>query len=169
MILKLCDLEVSGFSQLVGKSESHIYGVVNGSRPLSNSFANQIGAILNFDSGVIFNLNRPLPSLLESDKLIDFRRKYSNNLEYFISKRNEQSIDFFLVNVLIPSEFMEDKRSVSEIRIHSREVYKKEFSSEELSKGLRYAVKKGHLKTTKKEIVKSSGTKGIRMVDVFWS
>ncbi len=168
LILELCDLEVSGFAQLTGRSESHIYGIINGSRRLSSSFASKIGTILDFESMKIFDLNKSLPITFDSINLIDFRRKHQANSEYFISKRKEKSIDYFIVNILIPSTYLKNQRSVAEIRSYSREVYKKEFSSEELSKGLTYAVKKGLLKVLKKKIIRFNGTIGKRTIDFFY-
>jgi len=167
-VLEICDLEVSGFAQLTGKSESHIYGILNGSRQLGDSFSKKIGNILNFDAGKIFNLNKDLPPVFDSSFLIEFRRKYGGNTEYFISKRNEDSIDYFIASKIIASDYLENQRSVAEIRKYSREVHQKEFSSEELSKGLTYSVKKGRLKVAKRKIVKSNGEDGERLVDVFW-
>lgn len=48
-IMVICNLDIAGFAEFYGKSTSHIYGIINGTRSLSESFALDIGKKLGFD------------------------------------------------------------------------------------------------------------------------
>jgi hypothetical protein len=58
--------------------------------------------------------------------------------------------------------------TVREVRDYCKQKFSKHFTSDKLSKGLKYAVLKGLLKTSKYPILKANGEAGKRIVDVFW-
>lgn len=161
------DLEISGFSILTGKSESHIYGILNGTRAFSRSFGQVIGKIIGVDSDKIFNLNTNIPSSFQNENLINFRIKYKENPEYFKSNKNIRSVDKFVRNLINNSKLFDKEVSVNEVRKYCRESLDRDFSSDKLSKALTYLVKKGVLKVSKKIITKKNGQIGVRKVDYF--
>ena len=61
-IMNITDLDIAGFAEFFDMSTSHIYGILNGSRVLSEAFAAKIGKKLGFDGSKIFNLNSTIPN-----------------------------------------------------------------------------------------------------------
>ncbi|MNH31903.1 hypothetical protein D3C79_923080 [compost metagenome] len=57
---------------------------------------------------------------------------------------------------------------MNEIELFVCSEYKKTFTNDQLSKALRYSVKKGVIKSAKKPIKLKNGGVGKRLVDVYW-
>lgn len=170
-ILALIGLEIAGFAQLINRSPAHIYGILNSQRDLSKSLGREIGDKVGFDGNIIFKLNTPIPkSIATTEQMIAFRTKYKDSPEFFTETRKDRSIDYFIQFELIPSGFFtEGYKYVNEIRRFCNDVpYKKGYSSDQLSKGLKYAVSKGLLNSKKEFIKKHNGNLGERLVDVFF-
>lgn len=47
-IMIMSDLDIAGFAEFFEKSTSHIYGILNKTRPLSESFSTEIGQKFDF-------------------------------------------------------------------------------------------------------------------------
>ncbi|MEA5405578.1 hypothetical protein VB776_21740 [Arcicella sp. DC2W] len=169
-LMEIIDLEVPGFAEFLDKSPSHLYGILNGSRFLSESFAREIGDKLGFDGMKIFNLNSNIPNYVnKSEALIRFKNDNKKNVEYFLSAKSKRSIDSFINEVLLNSGLFNDGyKYLKEITNYCKEELNREFQQDELSKGLRYAVSKGVLKSMKRPILLNDGSLGSRMVDVYF-
>ncbi len=169
-IMEIIDLDVPGFAEFLDKSSPHIYGISNGSRPLSEALAKEIGEFLEFDGMKIFNLNSPIPKdIRRVDKLIHFKKENKDNPEYFLSQKPARSVDTFILEVLIKTGFFDNgPKYLSETTKFCKEELNREFVDDELTKGLVYAVKKNILKSEKRSIKLKNGGLGVRQVDVYY-
>lgn len=169
LIMKIADLDVAGFAEFFKKSTSHIYGILNTTRPLSDSFAKEIGDKLGFEGTKIFNLNIKLPQTIKSSQLSKFKIEHKDNPEYFLSTKSKRSNNSFITEMLLKSDcFTDGYKYLNEIKEYCSKELDKEFISDQLSKALQYTVKLGLLKSTKKPIRLKNGNNGKRMVDVYF-
>lgn len=60
-IMDILGMTVSGFAEFIGRDSSHIYGILNLTRPFSDSFAVHIGNKLGINGAKILNLNIAIP------------------------------------------------------------------------------------------------------------
>lgn len=169
-IMIIIDLDVAGIAELFGKSTSHIYGIINGTRPLSESFAKEIGEKLGFDGSKIFNLKSRIPtSISKSESLMIFKANYKHNPEYYLSTKFKRSTNTFIVDVLLKSDcFNDGYKYLNEITEYCQLELNKKFIDDQLSKALQYAVKKGVLRSEKRPIKLKNGGFGKRLVDVYF-
>lgn len=169
-IMNITDLDIAGFAEFFSKSTSHIYGILNGTRPLSEAFASEIGKKLGFDGTKIFNLNSRIPnSISKSESLIKFKGDHKHNPEYFLSSKSERSPNSFVTEILIKSDcFADGYKYLNEIKGYCKKILNREFVDDQLSKALQYAVRTNKLKSTKKPIKLKSGGFGTREVDVYF-
>lgn len=169
-IMKITGLDVAGFAEFFKKSTSHIYGILNNTRVLSEVFAREIGDKLEFDGVKIFNLNSKIPlSISKAEALIKFKIDHEDNPEYFLSTKAKRSPNSFVTDVLLKSDcFKEGYKYLNEVAEYCKTELNKEFVDDQLSKALQYAVKTKVLKSTKKPIVLKGGGFGKRLVDVYY-
>lgn len=169
LIMEIVDLTVDGFAAFVEREPSHIYGVLNGSRSLSESLALKIGKRLGFNGAKIFKLSSEMPSnISKSDILIQFKKDNKENLKYFQSSATERSINAFILEILLKEGFLKEPQYLRDIEIYSKDILKRTFVGDQLSKALRYAVKVGKLKSKKAPIKLKDGGFGTRQVDVYY-
>ena len=169
-IMEIIDLDIAGFAEFFNKSTSHIYGILNGTRPLSETFAVEIGKKLNFEGNKIFNLNSNLPtSISKCEALVKFKAEHRDNSEYFLSSKSDRSINLFVNDVLIKSGYFDsDYKYLSTIKDYCKIHLNKVFFGDKLSKALQYTVKTGKLKSMKKPIQLKNGGYGKREVDAYY-
>lgn len=169
-IMESIDLDTPGFAAFLEKSVPHIYGILNGSRELSEVLAREIGRKLEFDGARIFNINSPIPiSINRSKILITFRAENRDNFEYFSSTRSKRSINTFIKEVLVKSTCFDDGyKYLSEITKFCLIELNRKFIGDELSKALQYACEIKILKSIKKPIKKQNGKLGLREVNVYF-
>ncbi|MDR2271259.1 MAG: helix-turn-helix domain-containing protein [Sphingobacterium sp.] len=169
-IMNILGLTVSGFAEFIGRDSSHIYGILNLNRPFSHALAEDIGKKLNVNGSKIFNLNVPVSqSIAKTESFHEFKKDKRNNPEYFSSTLTDRSIDLFISRILIKSPFLKEPRYLNEIELFVCTEYKKTFTNDQLSKALRYSVKKGVLVSEKRPIRLTNGNFGKRQVDVYWT
>ncbi|RKE55903.1 hypothetical protein [Sphingobacterium detergens] len=168
-IMNILGMTVSGFAEFIGRDSSHIYGILNLTRPFSHALAEDIGKKLNVNGSKILNLNVPVSqTIAKTESVHEFKKDKRNNPEYFSSTLTDRSIDLFISRILIKSDFLKEPRYLSEIELFIKSEYNKTFIGDQLSKALRYSVKKGVIKSTKKPIKLKNGGVGKRLVDVYW-
>ncbi|MCA5004054.1 hypothetical protein [Sphingobacterium bovistauri] len=170
LIMSIIDLNIVGLAEFLNHSTSHIYGILNQTRPLSDILASELGKKLNFDGSKIFNLNSRIPrSINKSEELIKFKKENAHNKEYFISLNSNRSSNTFVLEVLIKSDYLNNGyKYLNEIRDFCEIEMKRVFVRDQLSKALQYAVKIGRLKSVKKNIKLKNGNYGSRKVDVYF-
>lgn len=168
-IMNILGMTVAGFAEFIGRDSSHIYGILNLTRSFSHALAEDIGKKLNVNGSKILNLNVPVSqSIAKTESVHEFKKDKRNNPEYFSSTLTDRSIDLFISRILIKSPFLKEPRYLKEIELYVCSEYKKVFTNDQLSKALRYSVKKGILKSDKRPIKLKSGDLGKRLVDVYW-
>ena|SRR5690606_1610864 len=171
MIMEIIDLDVAGFAEFLNRHTSHIYGILNLTRKLSEVLAKEIGEKLEFDGSKIFNLNTKIPiTISRAELLIRFKAEHKDNPEYFISKKSKRSANTFVSEVLLKSDYFDNGyKYLSEITEYCSKVLNREFVGDQLSKALQYAVKTGTLQSAKKPIkLKRKDSYGSRLVDVYY-
>lgn len=168
-LMNILGMTVSGFAEFIGRDSSHIYGILNLTRPFSHALAEDIGKKLNINGSKILNLNVPVsPSIAKTESILEFKKDKRNNPEYFSSTLTDRSIDLFISRILIKSSFLKEPRYLNEIELFIKSEYKKTFIGDQLSKALRYSVRKGVLISEKRPIILRNGEFGKRQVDVYW-
>ncbi|OJZ05787.1 hypothetical protein [Sphingobacterium sp. 40-24] len=168
-IMKILGMTVSGFAEFIGRDSSHIYGILNLTRPFSDSFAVHIGIKLGINGAKVLNLNIDIPQTVsKAETVVTFKKEYKNVPEYFLSTKTDRSIDSFILEVLVKSNFLKTPRYLNEIELFVKSKYNKTFIGDQLSKALRYSVKKGVLASEKRPIRLTNGNFGKRQVDVYW-
>ena len=168
-IMNILDMTHVGFAEFVERDVSHIYGITNKSRPFNDTLAEHIGKKLEIKGAKILNLNVTIPSsIAKTEAVINFKRDNKDNPEYFLHSKTDRSIDAFVSEVLIKSDFLKEPRYLNEIESYIETEFQKSYIDDQLSKALRYAVTKKTLKSEKKAIKLKNGNLGKRLVDVYW-
>lgn len=168
-IMNILGMTVSGFAEFIGRDSSHIYGILNLTRPFSDSLAVHIGNKLGINGAKVLNLNIAIPpSVSKSETVTIFKKEYKGVPEYFLSTKNDRSIDSFISEILSKSKFLTTPRYLNEIELFIKSEYNKTFIGDKLSKALRYSAKKGILMSEKRPIRLTNGSLGKRRVDVYW-
>jgi hypothetical protein len=169
-IMNILDMTYIGFAEFTGRDVSHIYGIINQSRPFNDTFAEHIGNKLGIKGAKILNLNVSIPtSISKADAVVSFKKYNKDNSEYFLHCKTDRSIDAFVSEVLVKSEFLKKPRYLNEIECYIEKEYQKIYIGDQLSKALRYAVTKKTLQSEKKPIKLKNGNLGKRLIDVYWS
>lgn len=170
LIIQLSGLEVKGFAEFVGVSLSHLYAVINGNRALTQETVRRICKKFNLKEDRFFRLDYEIPAnISKAPELLEFMAKEKDISEYFQNTRDDRIPSHYIEHELVKSSlFKEDEPTyLWEVREYC-EKEERVYSSNELSKLLKYQVKKGNLRSTKRPIKCRDGTYGIRMVDVFF-
>ncbi len=168
-IMNILGMTVAGFAEFIGRDSSHIYGILNLTRPFSHALAADIGKKLNVNGSKILNLNVPISqTIAKTESVHEFKKNKRNNPEYFSNTLTDRSINSFISKILRKSSFLKEPRYLNEIEIFVCSEFKKTFTNDQLSKALRYSVKKGVIKSAKKPIKLKNGGLGKRLVDVYW-
>lgn len=167
-IMQIAGLEILGISKLTGISDSHIYSLLNGRRNLTDEVAKIIRHSLEFDGMLIFKLNKDVPSSIgKSLQLIRFKEVYKHNTEYFLDTKIDRKGSAFIEYELLPTPFFEEPRYTWEVQVECK-LLKKNYTSNEVNRYLKYLVVRKLLKSEKRKITRRKGTFGERVVDVFW-
>lgn len=170
-VMLYSNLEILGLSVLTEITENHIYSILTYRRRLTEEIASRIGEQIGFDGRIILDLNKTIPKskIGNSQKLKAFKEQNKLNDKYFLDTKKDRSIDHFIQYELLLSDLFNDgPKYLKEIRTYCKTQHNKTYTSDELSKGLKYAASKSLIKTKKQLIKKIDGTFGTRMVDVFY-
>ncbi|WP_304063409.1 hypothetical protein [Pedobacter glucosidilyticus] len=167
LIMELTELEISGFAEFTGVSESHLYALINGNRKLTGNVAAQIGRKLKLEGWEILQLDYNIPlSIRKSPMLVEFHKDYKNIPEYFTYSLYNRKSSKYIAD-LIHTDLFSHPVYIWEIKDFCKKS-KKNYTSKSLSQILNYLVIKGELKSEKRPIKKRDGSFGKRIVDVFW-
>jgi len=161
-------LEIAGFARICKLSESHVYSLLSGRRPLTEAIALQIGEHIGFNGATLFNLQEKIPSNLKSKELLkSFHKAEKNNVHYFVNSKIDRKPSYFIEFEIVNSEFLSEPKYVWEINQYCKKLGKS-YNSDKLKKYLKYFAIQKKLKSEKRQIKLRSGKFGKRMVDVFW-
>lgn len=167
-LIRLSELETSGFAEYTGVSESHVYAILNGTRKLTRKTADKIAEGFNLKGLQLLNLDYKITSKnRNTQKLNKFYSEYKGVKDYFTNTKAERSAAYFFEHELLKTKLFTKAVSISEVR----DVCKasgRNYESKKISQILKYLVKKNILKSKKKPIRLKSGKPGTRIVDVFY-
>lgn len=144
-------LTVIGLSNAINMSPNHLRAIKNGKASISSRTAGKIADF--FMIGVDLLFSTKLIKLKRTEliiPLITFYKENEANQEFFIQRKAQNSIGFFLNNTILPSDYLEVERSVREIKNHILSSYRKDFSSKEISRQLTRLVESGKLQKQSK-------------------
>jgi plasmid maintenance system antidote protein VapI len=167
-LMQISGLELSGFAEFTGVSESHIYAIINGTKELTQRTAEKIAAPFEIKGTQLMNSNFKLTQKLNKTLLLTkFYKENKGVHKYFINTRVDRKVAHFIEHEILTQKQFNRTFSVGEVRQACLEEGKK-YTSKRVSQVLNYLVETNNLKSKKKQIAKKDGTLGVRVVDVFW-
>lgn len=160
-------LELVGFAEFVGISESHLYAILNKTRELTEDVAERIGSAFGLSGGKILRANYRIPMYIKKSELLNKFYEQNKNVDsYFINTRSNRKEAYFIENDLLQSGIFNKPIYIWELKEHCDSLGKK-YSSKRLSQILNYMVETKKLKSKKKRLKLRNGGYGLRLVDVF--
>lgn len=169
IIMNNSGLTIAGFSEITKISESHLYALINGNRDLTGSVADKLGKPFNLKGSQILRLDYKIPiNFNRSLELINFKRVFVDNFEYFITTKNSSKASYYIEYELLNSEVFNQPVYLWEV-ILELEKFGKQYTSKELSQILHYLVTTGKLRSKKAPIKLKGGGYGTRMVEVYFN
>lgn len=168
IVIKFSGLEIPGFAEFTGISESHLYAILNGNRVVSGDIADRISNPFGLKGWQLLRLDIDISKKLKrTPELNKFYVEYRGVRDYFRNTKSEIKSSKYIENVLLQSGFFKTPVYISEIREACEQAGNK-LSSKRVSQILNYLVYKGLLKKKKKRIKLKNGQYGDRLVDVFF-
>lgn len=167
-LMKLSGLELIGFAEFTGVSESHIYAIINGRKELTEKTADKIAASFGLhgyqllDSG--FKLTKKLSNTPSLNK---FYKENKRVHDYFINTRIDRKVAYFIEHEILTKKTFNNPFYVSDVRDACFESGKR-YASKRVSQTLNYLVEMGKLKSKKAPMKLKDGTLGMRIIDVFF-
>lgn len=167
-LMMLSGLEIPGFADFIGLSESHVYAIVNGTREVTGEVCSKITKSFHLEEWQFFKLDHKLDKkVINGNKLNKFYDENKGVLSYFINTKEQRKPAYFIENVLLKTKLFDSPVYVSDVREACKEKGK-EFESKRISQVLKYLVEKKKLRSKKKPIKLKDGKYGNRMVDVYF-
>jgi hypothetical protein len=132
-------------------SPNHLRAIRKGKASISSKTAGKIADFFMIGVDALFSAKEIKLKRIELIlPLATFYKENEANQEFFIHRKAQNSIAFFLKNKILPSDYLKKERSVSEIQNHILSDYSKEFSSKEISRQLTRLVESGKLQKKSK-------------------
>lgn len=166
-LMEKAGLQLPAFAEFTGVSESHLYAILNGNKPLTGKIADQLAKKFNLKGWQLLHLEYEIPvAATKSQLLQEFYEDYRHAKNYFtddVKLKNTRQLEKLLLN----GSFLKKKRFTAEILAHCSE-YGIIITSKQLSQHLHYLTQKKILQKEKQLMRLKSGALGTREVDVFW-
>lgn len=144
-------LTLEGLTFALQISISYLMMIEKGTANISAKMANRISDFFEITIEQLYSRKEiKLKSPLDVPTIKAFYEQNNNNPNFFIHRRSEYSVAYFLKSILINDNFMLIKHDSGEIRNYCLIKYKREFSSQELSRELRRLFLKKELKRCRK-------------------
>lgn len=167
-LMNLSGLEIAGFAEFTGVSESHIYALLNGTRELTIEIADKIALGFNFKGWQLLKLDYKLTNTVrKAPILLKFYKENKGVHDYFITTRDDRKAAYFIENELLISDLFDKPVYVWEVR-EACAASGRKYTSKRVSQILNYLVSTKKLKSKKKPIKLKNGAVGTRIVDVFF-
>lgn len=164
--LKLTPIGMAAFLDI---SPDHVYSLRKGRRSISNQIAKDLELKLKLSLKDIFSpRNNITRSKINFTSLNDFRKENSDNINFFLDKKLENSLSSVIRIRLISTGYFDELKRVNEVVSKLKELGY-ETRSEKATKSLMYLVTTGYLKFDKKPIIKQNGEEGNRIVNYYRS
>jgi transcriptional regulator with XRE-family HTH domain len=142
----IADLTLQGFISAIGISMTYLRKIEKGEANITSKLADKIANLFEINTDCIYS--EKTIKLKAIDQIAPLKRFYEenkNNAKYFISRKSEDSVAYFLKSILIPTGYFAKGYEVSEIQYYIKKTYNKDFSSKDLSRELNRLVKKNIL------------------------
>lgn len=150
-LLSQSGLTIIGLSNAINMSPNHLRAIKKGKASISSKTAGKIADFFVIGVDSLFSTKEiKLKKRELIHPLTTFYKENEANQEFFIHRKTQNSIAFFLNNRILPSDYLRAERSVSEIQNHILSSYGKEFSSKEISRQLTRLVESGKLQKKSK-------------------
>lgn len=156
-LLVQSEISIVGLAHAIEMSVNHLRTIKNGKASISIKTAGKIADFFDLEIGALFS-SKPLTlkKLQDIANVKDFYASNVNNSQFFLHRREENSVAVFLKKILLSSEFLNEEREVNEIQSFIKNGFHKDFTSKELSRQLNRLVNAGMLtkrdKTGRKSI-----------------
>lgn len=158
LMMEFSGLEISGFSEFIQISESHLYAILNGKRKLTGKIADQIAKRFDFDGWKILQLDYKIPiSIRKAPQLLEFYLENKDVQEFFVDTKDDRKASHFIEFGLINAKIFDEPKYVWEVRQICREA-KRNYKSKDLSQLLLYLAAKGKLKKDKRPLKRKNGS-----------
>ena len=170
LILQYSGLEIPGFSEFTGISESHLYALLNGTKKLTGKIADKIGDKIGISGWKILQLDYEIsPAIRKNNELIKFYKSFKEVNDYFIDTQDKRKQSYYIEHVLLKTNFFDDKKYVWQVLEKCVEA-NRQYSSKDLSQILNHLVKKEILNKEKRQYKSKDDVFSLknRMVYVFY-
>lgn len=168
LILQYTGLEIPGFSEFTGVSESHLYALLNGTKKLTGTTADKIGNKIGIPGWKILQLDYEISdSISKHPEVVKFYKTYKGVKDYFTDSRNQGTQSYYLEYILLNTDFFKKERYVWEVVDECKKSNRK-YKSKDISQALHYLTTKGMLNKTKRQFKSKDGSFKDRMVYVFF-
>lgn len=166
-LMDISGLELSGFADFTGVSESHLYAIINGTKSLTDSTAQKIAQPFNLLKDQLINPNYKLTKKLsKSQALIQFYTENKGVHKYFVTTKIDRKIAYYIECEVLKSKKFKRPFYVADVRDYCLKAGR-DLSSKRVAQVLNYLVDKKILKKEKASYVLKNGELGKRMVDKF--
>lgn len=167
LIMDYTGLEISGFSEFTGVSESHLYALLNGTKKLTGTIADKIGSKIGIPGWKILQLDYEISNTIRKHpELVKFYKTHKDVKDYFTDSRDKRKQSYYLEYVLLNTNFFEKERYVWEVLDECEKVGRK-YKSKDVSQTLNHLTKKGKMNKAKRQFRSRDGSFKNRMVYVF--
>ncbi|WP_345954656.1 helix-turn-helix transcriptional regulator [Mucilaginibacter sp. PAMB04168] len=136
-IREYAGLTLTGFSEAVNLSISYLRLIEKGNANITYSTARKIADFCEIEPNSLLS-SKPLKlkKLAQIATIEAFYKENISNPQYFIARKGENSVAYFLKNTLIPSGYLNDNREVNSIQQFCKVEFDKDFTSKQLSREL---------------------------------
>ncbi len=168
-LITLSGLEIEAFAELTHISESHIRSLINGKKEFTPAILDRISDPFNLNSQNFSNNNYTLTKRkINSQVLKNFFVKNKKTEGFFTKNKELYKISLFIENeLMLKGQFFRKPVNVSEVRKKCLELGKK-LSSKKVSQILNYFVEVKKLKIKQDYIILKDGSKGRRIISLFY-
>lgn len=137
-------LTVDGLAIAIETSVSYVKMIEKGKANISSIQAKKIANFFNIEVSQLYSDKKvKLFNHLKIQPITDFYKEHERNPKYFIDRKSEYKLPAFIKEYLLKDPFLKTGREISEIKNYCFEVYKREFTSAELSREFRRLHEKG--------------------------
>lgn len=137
-------LTVDGLAVAIKVSVSYAKMIQKGTANISSAKAKEIANFFNIEVSQLYSDKKvSLFNHMKIQSIADFYKENERNPKYFIDRKSEYKVPAFINEYLLDDTFLNTGREISEIKNYCYEVYKREFTSAELSREFRRLHEKG--------------------------
>ncbi|NRF41127.1 helix-turn-helix domain-containing protein [Pedobacter foliorum] len=156
-LLAQSGISIVGLAQAIEMSVNHLRTIKNGKASISSKTAGKIADFFEVELGDLFSSKiLKLKKWKDIKTIRAFYNANEHNPQFFLHRRGENSVAFFLNKSILPSGFLFNEKEVNEIKSFIKNEFNKDFTSKELSRQLNRLVDSGILtrqdKTGRKSI-----------------